>query len=297
MYVSGVEPVNILDRVRSKASANLTRKELSESRDLVGNVSRDSLLFYYGNNYSQRGQDGILQEIFRRLSIETGYFVELGGWDGVYLSNSRALFERGWTGVFIEGKSERVISCEKNYSDSGVKVINNFVGAPSFGCSGKRLVDLLSEFGIDLNKISFISIDVDGPDLEIFLDSGLNPPVVLLEGGTSFSPMLPSTICIPPEKAWRNLQQPFPFIFKSVNDAGYKIVCFHQDSYLVRNDLARLFAEYDAMQLYADSWHFWKSSERDNICKMRQRNPVIVETESKYFEYFDSNPLGYSKFP
>jgi hypothetical protein len=193
--------MSLLSRIRSKVFADQPRIEYSESRDLAGKVSRDSLLFYYGNNYSQQGQDGILQEIFRRLSIKTGYFVEFGGWDGVFLSNSRALFERGWKGVFIEGDSQRAVSCQKIYADSGVKVINDFVGAPSYGYPGKKLSDLLSGSGIDLSQISFVSIDVDGPDLEIFLDSGLNAPVVLLEGGTNFSPMLPWMTSIPHEQA------------------------------------------------------------------------------------------------
>ena len=72
----------------------------------VGRVSANSLLFYSGDFHSQRGQDGILAEIFRRLGFRTGYFVEFGAWDGCYLSNSRSLYERGWGGVFIEGNEE-----------------------------------------------------------------------------------------------------------------------------------------------------------------------------------------------
>ena len=33
----------------------------------IKKINKDSFLFYYGNVYSQKGQDGILSEIFRRL--------------------------------------------------------------------------------------------------------------------------------------------------------------------------------------------------------------------------------------
>ena len=72
------------------------------SRELLERVSKGSLLFQYKNVHSQIGQDGILEEIFKRVGIKKGFFCEFGAWDGVYLSNCRKLFEEGWSGVFIE---------------------------------------------------------------------------------------------------------------------------------------------------------------------------------------------------
>ena len=43
---------------------------------------------YEQNVYSQNGEDGIIGEIVKRLSIEEGYFIEFGAWDGKHLSNN-----------------------------------------------------------------------------------------------------------------------------------------------------------------------------------------------------------------
>jgi hypothetical protein len=47
-----------------------------------------SLSAYRKNIYSQSGEDGVLEEILRRLEIRTGSFVEFGAWDGKHYSNN-----------------------------------------------------------------------------------------------------------------------------------------------------------------------------------------------------------------
>jgi hypothetical protein len=52
------------------------------------------------NNYSQFDeQDHILRAIY---GIEAGRFLDIGCWDTVTFSNTRALYELGWAGVMIE---------------------------------------------------------------------------------------------------------------------------------------------------------------------------------------------------
>lgn len=53
---------------------------------------------YARNVYSQNGEDGILEEILRRLGITGGWVVESGAWDGKHLSNTFALIERSCGG-------------------------------------------------------------------------------------------------------------------------------------------------------------------------------------------------------
>jgi FkbM family methyltransferase len=51
--------------------------------------------------YSQLGQDKwILGKVFP--DVADGYFVDVGAWDAEELSNSKALEERGWTGICVE---------------------------------------------------------------------------------------------------------------------------------------------------------------------------------------------------
>lgn len=53
--------------------------------------------------YSQSGEDGLIEKLFKHLGIKTPTYVEIGGGNGKELSNTRLLWERGSTGVLIEG--------------------------------------------------------------------------------------------------------------------------------------------------------------------------------------------------
>ena len=49
---------------------------------------------------AQFGEDRVLWEVFRRRC--TGYFIEVGAYDGVTLSNTYFLEQMGWCGVLVE---------------------------------------------------------------------------------------------------------------------------------------------------------------------------------------------------
>lgn len=260
----------------------------------VRSINKDSLLFYYGNIHSQRGQDGILAEIFRRIDIWNGIFIEFGAWDGLYLSNSRFLFEKGWGGIFIEGNKNRCEKLKFNYTDfNNIHVVNSFVGAPNFGFPGESLKDIVERTPLGLEQITFVSIDIDGGDLEVFQDMQFSPPVVLIEGGFNFSPFLKDPI--PLSVAWNNLQQPISVIIETASKLGYEPVCFYQDLFFVRKDLMSPFLSIkrDAHSLYSDAYNFMPKDFREALFKLRMNNKSIEEFEKKAFGLFNPDPLGY----
>src|SRR5262245_32205951 len=187
----------------------------------------ENLLQYMKNKYSQEGQDGIIERIFQVLEIERGHFVEFGAWDGIYLSNCRKLYEEGWSGVFIEADRERFVELKENYRGAGqITCVNKRIeisGADSFD-------NLLSVYCPD-RDITFLSIDVDGLDLEIFesIHSHL-PLVVCLEGGKGphpFDPRMPGYLI-------HNLGQSLHVISETARRKGYRILCAFQDTFLIK---------------------------------------------------------------
>jgi len=123
-----------VNRVRKYVRAVVAKLGLESPSDMAqrnptrARVQPESLLWFWGNVYSQRGQDGILREILSRVGIERGVFVEFGGWDGIHLSNCRLLFERGWNGVFIEPDRKRFESLTRNYANtSAIVCVNELV--------------------------------------------------------------------------------------------------------------------------------------------------------------------------
>jgi len=265
---------------------------INEPRHLA-KVPEDSLLHYYGNIHSQRGQDGILGEIFRRIGLKSGRFVEFGAWDGLYLSNSRFLFERGWSGCYIEGNPDRFKKLVDTYRHyEYIKPILGYVGAPAHGVGDRNLSEILKNSGIDPTAIDFLSIDVDGVDLEIFEEMQMTPKVILMEGGSNFSPLFHKRIST--ELAKSNLQQPLPVILDAANAAGYAAVCFFQDTYLVRKDLLdKAFPSRTALELYNDMWNFAGDDFRNGLLDLRRNSKTIQQLELNFFKSFSAHPLEY----
>lgn len=217
-------------------------------------VSEGSLLWHWGNLYSQAGQDGILREIFSRLGIRRGTFAEFGAWDGCFLSNCRLLFEQGWSGLFIEADPVKFDELRRNYlGQASVCCVHDEVSAAN-------PLDAILARRTGLQAVDFVSIDVDGRDLEIALASNLRrigAKVVLIEGGFNFDPRLQAPV--PMEVAERGIGQPIAVMVRDLQAIGYEAVCFFQDLYLVRADLmGRHFEDVrrDPVSLYCDAYNF-----------------------------------------
>ena len=138
--------------------------------------------------YSQIGQDKwVLEKVFP--GVKDGFFLDVGSADGTRLSNTKALEERGWTGLCIDpfptnmqGRSCQMVK-EVVFSKAGVRMtfqasgdvggITDTLGlwkgramqAPSVELTTTTLRDILER-----NKapryIHFISLDIEGAELE-----------------------------------------------------------------------------------------------------------------------------------
>lgn len=134
---------------------------------------------YRRNGHGQGGEDGVVDEIFRRLAIETGWFADIGAADGEWLSNTMALAKKGWSGVWVESDEKRYRGLEYSVKKFALK------GVPI-----KMLVSC--EPGEDLDSIfrgtplpedfDLLSIDIDGNDYWIWKGlQGYKPKVVIIE--------------------------------------------------------------------------------------------------------------------
>ena len=135
------------------------------------------LLSYASNEHSQGGEDGILGKLFELMRVERGYFVEFGAWDGMHLSNTYALYRKGWSGCYIEGDPTRFSRLQRNVTDDGVAKVNAFV-APD----GENSFDSIMTRVNAPREIDLLSIDIDSDDLAIWRSvSTYLPKVVIIE--------------------------------------------------------------------------------------------------------------------
>lgn len=61
---------------------------------------------YRRSKYSQHGEDGILEFLAGKLGITEGWCMEFGAFDGTIESNTLALIEQGWHGLYVEPDPE-----------------------------------------------------------------------------------------------------------------------------------------------------------------------------------------------
>ena len=111
------------------------------------------------SEYSQNGEDGILAEIFARIGPRDRSFIEIGASDGAE-NCTRALVERGWRGVWIEGDQAKAVAARRVIGARPVAVVGSFVDRESIA---SVLADARASGTPDL-----LVIDIDGNDYWIW---------------------------------------------------------------------------------------------------------------------------------
>ena len=125
--------------------------------------------------FSQNGEDGVLAEIFSRISDGDRFFVEFGGEDGRE-SNTRFLREvRGWSGVYFETDAESYRKLSRRVgADTRVNAVRAAVSA-------NNVEDLFERAGVPVG-FDLLSIDIDGQDYHVWQAiNQYRPRVVVIE--------------------------------------------------------------------------------------------------------------------
>ncbi len=166
-------------------------------------------------SYSQYGEDSL----YLPLLPPMGRFMEIGSWHPTDKSNSRALYERGWSGILIEPSPGPLLNLLSEYHDEpriqiiaacvscegglvtlqvtddavstsdrqqydAWKSVTKFRGALTVPAIS--VADLFARFG---GEFGFVSIDTEGTSVDIFAEMlrvGPRPRVVVVEHDSRF---------------------------------------------------------------------------------------------------------------
>jgi hypothetical protein len=83
---------SLLYLLRNRRQSWLTREEIRLARF----------------SFSQFGEDLVIEEFVNQLGIKRGFYVDVGAFDPVMLSNTLLLFKRGWSGINIDAEEEKI---------------------------------------------------------------------------------------------------------------------------------------------------------------------------------------------
>ncbi len=175
--------------------------------------------------YSQTGEDALLWGVFKDL--KEGFFIEVGAFDGRYLSNTLSFEEQGWTGICVEPHPQYFEYCRANRPNStcvqaacvgpdapstvtflseplgllsGLRADETpnlpgryaargmvFPGFSKVEIAAKTLDSIIAEHHPSLQTVDFLSVDVEGTELDVLRGFSLDAHVIVAEANTDAS--------------------------------------------------------------------------------------------------------------
>lgn len=225
---------------------------------------------YKRNEYSQNGEDGILEEILKRIDPILGdqkWCVEFGAWDGIYLSNTYNLIKKNWNAVLIEGDESKFKDLEETCKlHERIIPINKFVEFQSD--SQNSLGSILEKTDLP-NDYEILSIDIDSYDLAVWESYNGNPKIVIIEINSSIPPGV---------LHWCNdhtTGNSFSSTIQVAKEKGYSLVCHTGNLIFCRNDImqylniAKVYLDYPET-LFKYDWINDSNSNFDTIDTIRK---------------------------
>lgn len=193
-----------------------------------------SFLNQYAENFhSQNGEDGIIQACIARMGLVYGYCVEIGGNDGLWMSNIRHLIEQGWGGLYVEADYNLYLQCKANWSH------NSDVRSQCSRVDGKNVNAFVDD------KCDLLSLDTDGSDYEIFAGLIAKPKIVIMEIDSSIPPNDPSFNSDGAAGYFRGVELGL--------EKGYFLLCHTGNLVFLREDFKHLFPEVKSRHPLIDS--------------------------------------------
>lgn len=189
--------------------------------------------------FSQVGDDGIIEEIFKRIGVTNQYFIEFGVEDGTE-TNSTYLLYKGWKGLWMDGSEANIKAihqhCSKAIARGDLKAVQAFITA-------ENIEFLFQQAGVPTEP-DLLSIDIDRNDLYVWKAiNQYKPRVVIVEYNAVYRPGCEFVVDYDAAAMWdgsSNTGASLDAFCKLGESKGYKLVgcCFAGvNAYFVREDL------------------------------------------------------------
>jgi hypothetical protein len=147
-------------------------------------------------SFSQNDEDGILQEIFRRIGSGRHTFVEFGVQNGLQ-NNTRLLMYQGWRGLWIEADRKADASMRQCFA---AELATGQLQLRCACVTAQNILGLIES--AQLGELDLLSIDIDGNEYWIWEAITLNPRVVVVEYNAKFRPPTKWVMQYNPDHQW-----------------------------------------------------------------------------------------------
>lgn len=151
---------------------------------------KDSFSNFRKKIYSQYGEDGIIEYIFKIINPISRYYVEFGAWDGLKCSNTANLrINKNWKGLLLEGNKEKV---ESTINRKEINLHHEIVNKNNINAIFKK-------YNVPTN-FDLLSIDIDSNDYYVWENlTDYKPRIVVIETNPGIKNDKP--LCVIEDKA------------------------------------------------------------------------------------------------
>ena len=148
--------------------------------------------------FSQAGEDGIINEIFRRIGTADRTFLEIAAGYGDE-NCTRFLLTKGWRGVWVEGSEKRLAVLRANFKPfidaSALRVVSEFI-------TESNVVERVSQ-QLFAEELDLLSLDIDRNTYHILKPLlALKPRAIVVEYNAVFPPEIDWKVQAGPDKMW-----------------------------------------------------------------------------------------------
>lgn len=230
--------LNVVFSELRRNSGYLARREIEDIRTKLS-VDAKRLEPFGFKVYSQNDEDGIIEEIFKRLGVQQGRFCEIGVENGLEC-NSLCLIHKGWRGWWIEADARQGGLIQQKFAsllaNNRLELIVNFATA-------ENINGTFSRHGIDKEELDFLSIDIDGNDIYLWEALSARPKVICIEYNAKFPPPLSKKAVYNPQHRWQftdYMGASLVAIDETARSKGYTLVATNitgSNAFFVRSDL------------------------------------------------------------
>ncbi len=208
--------------------------------------------------FSQWGEDGIIQWIINKITLENKYFVEFGV-ENYKESNTRfLLMNNNWSGLIVDSSKSAIdeIKQDSIFWKYDLTALCNFI-------TTENINEIFKEAGIS-GDIGLLSIDIDGNDYWVWQAiTAISPRIVICEYNSVFG--CTHAITIPYTSDFDRTRAHFsnlywgaslPALCMLAQQKGYVFISSNtagNNAFFIRKDLASGFKELTAKEGYFTS--------------------------------------------
>jgi hypothetical protein len=180
--------------------------------------------------WEEIGEEEIIESLLSQLGLLRAgeVAVDIGAWDGEYLSNTKALEEyHGFKRFLFDGDSR-----------GNPNVIQEWI-------TPENVNEIMQRHGVPTEP-ALLSLDIDGFDFHLRQAMTMRPAVIVMEFNGTLDPLIPVTVPYRPDWRWKDGEGNYFgaswSAIRKVNEAkGYTYVrqCACLNAFFVRNDLVK----------------------------------------------------------